>query len=149
MVGLLARRPRLAIAGLRAGLAVAAADLAKSAIKHRVTRTRPHVLIDDGRYERTAGGDGEKPDQSFPSGHMAGTCAAAAALAHSFPRTAPYGAALALALGVSRVSKAAHWPLDVAAGAVIGLLAEFATRRVVDSAAALLGASPLPGDPAR
>ncbi|HEY8617997.1 phosphatase PAP2 family protein [Phenylobacterium sp.] len=126
-VGLLARRPRLAMSGLRMGLAVAAADLAKSALKNRLTRTRPHVLLDEGVYRRSAGGADDKPAQSFPSGHMAGTSAAAAALARSFPRSAPVGAVLAGALGVSRVSKGAHWPLDVAAGALVGLAAEAAT----------------------
>jgi membrane-associated phospholipid phosphatase len=126
-VGVLTRRSRLAISGVRVGLAVVAADLVKSGLKNRLTRTRPHVLLDDGVYRRAAGGSDQKPSQSFPSGHMAGTAAAAAALARSFPATWPAGLALATALGVSRVSKGAHWPLDVAAGALIGLATEAAT----------------------
>ncbi|HEY8572234.1 phosphatase PAP2 family protein [Phenylobacterium sp.] len=134
LLGAVTRRPGLAMAGLRVGLAVAAADAAKSALKKSLTRTRPNVLLDEGRYEMGPGGSDEKPAQSFPSGHMAGTTAAAAAIARSFPGTTPYGALTAAALGVSRVSKGAHWPLDVAAGAAIGLMAETATARLVASA---------------
>jgi membrane-associated phospholipid phosphatase len=122
--GLLSRRPRLFMAGVRMGAAVAAADLIKSLVKRGVTRTRPHVLLDEGRYERDLGGAEDKPEQSFPSGHMACTTAAACALARAYPATWPAGLVAALGLGWSRIKKGAHWPLDVAAGAVIGLVAE-------------------------
>ncbi|HEY0438020.1 MAG TPA: phosphatase PAP2 family protein [Phenylobacterium sp.] len=136
--GLLTRRPRLAQAGLRMGLAVGAADLAKSALKRQVRRTRPHVLMDEARYERAAEPSSEKPEQSFPSGHMAGAVAAAAALGRCYPASLRYSLPLCAVAGWSRIAKAAHWPLDVAAGAVIGLCAERTTaalfRRADDPA---------------
>ena len=126
-LGLLTRQRRLAEAGLRIGLAVGAADLAKSVLKRRGRRTRPHILMDEARYERSAEPSTEKPDQSFPSGHMAGAVAAAVALGRQYPTSLLYSLPLCGIVGWSRIAKAAHWPLDVAGGAVIGLGAECVT----------------------
>jgi membrane-associated phospholipid phosphatase len=118
--------------------AVAAADLSKRLTKSLVRRTRPHVLLDEGRYETDAGGSEEKPEQSFPSGHTACSVAAARALSRTYPAAGASAGLAAIAIGVSRIVKGAHWPLDVAGGAVIGLAAEalsaallrFARRKV-------------------
>ena len=130
ITGLVSRRPRLVEAGFRMGVAVAAADLAKSGLKRRVRRTRPHVLLDEARYERSAVGSEEKPEQSFPSGHVAAAVAAASALRHVYPGSLRYSAPLCGLLGWSRMSKGDHWPADVAAGAGIGLAADAATSWV-------------------
>jgi membrane-associated phospholipid phosphatase len=127
VAGAVSRRPRLAEAGVRMGLAVAAADAAKSVLKRVVKRTRPHVLLDEARYERSARGSREKPEQSFPSGHMAGAAAAASALRRVYPGSLRYSASLCVLLGWSRMAKGAHWPSDVAAGAGIGVAAEAAS----------------------
>jgi membrane-associated phospholipid phosphatase len=127
VAGLLSRRPRLVEAGFRMGMAVGAADLAKSGVKRLVKRTRPYVLLDQARYERSAGGSEEKPEQSFPSGHMAAAVGAISALRRVYPGSLRYGAPLCALLGWSRMAKGAHWPSDVAAGAGIGLAAEGAT----------------------
>src|SRR3954466_960647 len=54
--GLLSWNSRRARLGVSMLLAVAVADLGKRLLKGLVTRTRPHVLIDEGRYEAEAGG---------------------------------------------------------------------------------------------
>src|SRR4051812_15530709 len=73
VAGLLSWNSRRARLGVSMLLSVAAADLGKRLLKGVVTRTRPHVLLDEGRYETEAGGSEEKPEQSFPSGHVACT----------------------------------------------------------------------------
>ena len=124
VAGLAARERRLAGSGISMLAAVGAADLSKRLVKGLVRRTRPHVLLDDGRYETDAGGSEQKPEQSFPSGHTACSVAAARALSRNFPAAGAAAGTAAVAIGISRVAKGAHWPLDVAAGAVIGLAAE-------------------------
>ena len=77
--------------------------------------------------------DGED-DNSFPSGHTADAAAAAASLVHdpaSHPMSDVAGQALALATGVARWRCRKHHIGDVAAGIVIGLLAEKAVRVVL------------------
>ncbi len=73
IVGLASRDRRLTGSGISMMAALGVADLSKRLTKRLVSRTRPHVLLDDGCYESDAGGSDEKPEQSFPSGHMAGS----------------------------------------------------------------------------
>src|SRR4051812_3725082 len=56
VVGLVSWDRRWARVGVSMLLAVAAADGAKRLAKRAVKRTRPHVLLDEGRYESDAGG---------------------------------------------------------------------------------------------
>src|SRR5215218_9749343 len=48
-----------------------------------------------------------------------------------FPESRHWPMAAATALGATRVLKGAHWPLDLLAGAVIGLAAEAATSSLL------------------
>ena len=123
-LGLLMRDRRLTEAGGRMLGAVILSAALKTLVKRNVTRTRPNVLMDEGRYETAVGGDEKKPWQSFPSGHPAGATAAARALARIYPDAGWACVAAAAAMGMIRVAKGAHYPLDVAAGALVGLAAE-------------------------
>lgn len=124
VIGLASRNRRLAGSGLSMLAALAAADIGKRLTKRLVRRTRPNVLLDHGRYEKDAGGSDRKPEQSFPSGHTAGSVAVARALSRNYPRAGTATGVAALAIGVSRIAKGAHWPLDVVGGAILGLAAE-------------------------
>jgi membrane-associated phospholipid phosphatase len=105
-------------------VAIGLADVGKRIAKRVVRRTRPHILIDRGRYDADTGGSEDKQEQSFPSGHTACTVAAGRALSRHFPETTAAAGAATAIIGLSRVVEGKHWPLDVAAGAVIGLVAE-------------------------
>jgi hypothetical protein len=122
--GLLGRNRRLAETGLKSIIAVAAADAAKNAIKSGVKRTRPHVSLNEGRYERGMGGSEQKAEQSFPSGHMAGTVAFGRSLSRTYQAAGAVCGVASLGLGWSRMAKGSHWPGDILAGAVVGLAAE-------------------------
>ncbi|MEU9921560.1 phosphatase PAP2 family protein [Streptomyces griseoluteus] len=80
----------------------------------------PHDEVDD------------RPDSSsFPSGHTAAAVAFTAAVAPVWPAV---GAACSLPAGLvalERVQSGAHYPSDVAAGAVIGLASAWLTRSVL------------------
>ena len=123
-VGVASRDRRVTDCGLAMLAAIALADVGKRIVKCVVRRTRPNVLLEEGRYDADTGGSDHKPEQSFPSGHTACTVAAARSLSRHFPETMPAAAAATAVIGLSRVAEGKHWPLDVAAGAVIGLVAE-------------------------
>ena len=129
--GLVVRRPRVAEAGARMLASVLLATAMKSAIKAAVTRTRPHVMLDRGRYDAEPGGSDDKGEQSFPSGHTADAVAAARAAARAFPPAAAPAYALAAGVAVLQPAAAKHYPTDVAVGALIGVIAEALIERGV------------------
>ena len=126
VIGLAAGRPRIAEAGARALLSVLLATGAKHLIKNSVTRSRPHRLLDEHKYQRGAGGSDQKADQSFPSGHTADAVAAARAVTRALPEAALPAGVFAFLAAVAQPLRAAHYPSDVAAGAAVGFLAELA-----------------------
>lgn len=84
-VGLLLGRRRLAETGGRMLAAHLLATAIKSAIKARVVRTRPHLLVEEGDYRMHAGDENDHPVNSFPSGHTAGAVAVARAVVRGHP----------------------------------------------------------------
>jgi len=131
---------RAAQAGGRMLASFLLATAVKTGLKRLVSRTRPNVLLNEGRYEVRPLGPDEGPWHSFPSGHTAGSVSVARAAARVYPqvRGAAYAGAAAVAL--IQVPRGAHYPVDVAAGAVVGLAAEF----LVDRAARRLAPEPPP-----
>jgi undecaprenyl-diphosphatase len=73
-----------------------------------ITRIAPLVRVPSSR--------------SFPSGHTAAAFAFATGVAHGLPQAAPPLYALAAAVGYSRVHTGVHYPLDVAFGALSGVV---------------------------
>jgi len=88
---------------------------ASSILKRTCRRSRPNRRIGD--FVALL----ENPDAfSFPSGHTAVAFGVTAAMATVSLPLALLEAALASAIGFSRVYLGAHYPLDVAAGALLG-----------------------------
>lgn len=126
--GVLAGRGRVAQAGARMMAAHILANVAKRAVKDRFRRTRPNTMIDEQTYRCESGEGRDGAETSFPSGHTAGAVAVAAILAHDLPRlAAPGWGAAALVSGI-QVPRGAHYPGDVAAGAVLGWVAARVVR---------------------
>lgn len=106
-------------AWVRATVAVAAAHGGNIALKQVVRRPRPDLADLPAR--------GRTPSKlSFPSAHAASTFAAATAFGPLLPRL-PWRA-LAATMAVSRVVLGVHYPSDVVAGAVIGVVVGGAGR---------------------
>jgi membrane-associated phospholipid phosphatase len=131
-VGVVSRDRRLTDTGLAMLAAIAAADVTKRVAKNLVRRTRPKLLLDKGDYEADTGGSDDKKEQSFPSGHTACTVAAARAFSRNVPEAKAAAGVAAVAIGISRIAGGEHWPLDVLAGAVIGLAAEAFSAQFFD-----------------
>jgi undecaprenyl-diphosphatase len=73
----------------------------------------------------------EPTSASFPSGHAATSFACAATLSFMLPRyAAPVLYALAAGIAYSRVYVGVHYPIDVIAGAALGLAVATALRRL-------------------
>ena len=98
-----------------------AASVVVDVLKVSIDRQRPvgHTLVT------------EPTSSSFPSGHAATSFACAATLAPFVSRTgAVVLYVLAAGIAYSRVYVGVHYPLDVLAGAAIGLLVATALRRL-------------------
>ena len=132
--GLISGRPKLAEAGIRMLASVLLATAIKSVVKGLVSRARPHVLIEEGDYGFEPGGGGDGDWHSFPSGHTADAVAAARGLVRMFPAASAPAYGVATVIGAIQIPRAKHYPIDVAAGVVVGIVAEFA----VDVAATAL-----------
>lgn len=107
---------------------------AKNAVKNAVDRTRPQMLIEEGRYEAGRGRRPEKAYSSFPSGHTVGAVAVAQALARDYPEYRAGAYATCIAAALARIAKCDHFLSDTAAGALIGAAAEQAVSTALDAA---------------
>jgi hypothetical protein len=122
--GLLRSDSRLFRTGVRMLLAHELATLAKNLVKERVDRTRPRSAESAEDRRPTPGGNRQKDESSFPSGHTAGAVAVATAFSREYPEyRAPVLLAAAIVAG-AQVPRRAHYPSDLAAGAVIGAASE-------------------------
>lgn len=109
----------------------------KSAIKARVVRTRPHLIVEGREYDMHAGERDTHPLNSFPSGHTAGAVAVARAVVRGHPARRSSAYALAAGAALIQIPRCAHYPSDVAAGAAIGV----ATEAIVYAAEALVAST--------
>ncbi len=107
-------------------IAVALSDWSATGLKALIERPRPPV-----RYPEPKTLVPVPHDASFPSGHAATSFAAATMLSFAFPRLAPFLYVLAAAVAFSRVYVGVHYPLDVIAGAALGVLIAKALRLLV------------------
>ncbi|MBB5710073.1 phosphatase PAP2 family protein [Sphingomonas xinjiangensis] len=137
--GLVLRQPRLARAGLRMLASELVATGIKAGIKRYVARTRPHKMLEDGRYLLHPDKNAEKnegPWNSFPSGHTAGAVAVGRALSREYPQASSAAAAAAAAVGLVQLPQGNHFASDVVVGAMVGWVAEAAVNAAVNAGSA-------------
>lgn len=101
-------------------------------LKPLVARPRPYEASELFRQWWLAAGGELESDRSFPSGHTTAAMAAMTALFWMGDKRYSWTAFLfALAMGLSRLCLAVHYPTDVLAGLLVGLAAGTAAARIV------------------
>lgn len=129
--GLVADRSDLMRTGARMMAAHVLANVLKRRIKNRIRRSRPTEVVERDRYVFEPGESRNGNETSFPSGHTAGAVAVARIVAGDLPRLTLPAAGIAVLIGGVQIPRAKHYPLDVTAGAVLGLAAAWAVNRVL------------------
>jgi undecaprenyl-diphosphatase len=128
-LALLWRRPRVLVL---VAVAVLTADVLALGAKVLTGRPRPYIA-----HPEPEPLIGTPLDLSFPSGHGATAFAGATVLAVFAPRLAVPLYLLAAGIAWSRVYVGVHYPLDVIAGAILGVGVAFTllllARRLVNS----------------
>jgi undecaprenyl-diphosphatase len=136
--GILRSDPRMMRAGARMLLAHEAATHAKDMIKKRIVRSRPRHATNKSEQKPRPGRDRRKEKSSFPSGHTAGAVAVALAFSSEYPEHRQAAMRSAGLIALARVPCCAHYPTDIAAGAIIGAAAEAAVGVLLRSAIRLI-----------
>lgn len=115
-------RPPIRRLGLDTLVAHGMAAVVVQTLKHALGRARPRLIHTSNMF---AGPSFDSGMDSFPSGHTTASCAIAVVVARSFPSIAwlPYGVAALIA--ASRIIHGSHFPADVLAGVVLGVLIGF------------------------
>lgn len=117
--------------GTRMMAAHVLANVVKRRIKNRLRRSRPNHVVDKGSYVFEPGESRHGDETSFPSGHTAGAIAVARIVANDLPGLAVPAAGMAILIGAVQIPRAKHYPLDVSAGACLGLAAAWAVNRIL------------------
>lgn len=133
--GLMLRRRDMTRTGARMLLAHALATGGKTILKRSIDRARPGRALSDGEAKVGAGkGASDTEFNSFPSGHTAGAVSVAEAVARTTPQLALPARTGAAAIAGVQLPRGAHYPTDVAIGALIGWTAERLAAAIVDAA---------------
>lgn len=83
-----------------------------------IFRRRPYVA----HPEEIKPIGGKFSDSSFPSSHVASTVAILGVLSFFYPGFVPYALAVVLVVGFARLHNGMHYPSDILAGIVLGII---------------------------
>ncbi len=101
-------------------------QLSSTFIKEWVGRIRPCHALDNVRLLVDCGGG-----KSFPSSHAVNNFAAAYVITYFFQKNYVFFYIIAAIMAYSRVYVGVHYPSDILAGAVIGIMVAFLTTKVI------------------
>jgi undecaprenyl-diphosphatase len=109
--------------------AVGLPGLVATLLKRAIGRGRPETFTDAAPLVFTPNWSAF-PYQSFPSGHATTAFGFAMVVAFIWPRSLRVALACAGLVAVSRVIVGAHYPTDITAGAVLGVLGTYGVRNL-------------------
>jgi undecaprenyl-diphosphatase len=118
-VGVLGKWPVFRATGLKTLIAHGAVALLVNVLKHVIGRPRPKFMHAGTEQLGPSMANGF---DSFPSGHASASFAVAMVVSKHYPRVAGVAMGVAGVVAMSRVLRGSHFPTDVAAGAVLGVL---------------------------
>ncbi|MDA8443255.1 MAG: phosphatase PAP2 family protein [Peptococcaceae bacterium] len=120
------RRNALVVMGLAGVLAL----LLNVLLAHLWFRPRPFVTLKQGSFTQLIP---HSADSSFPSDHAAGSFGFAAGSWYRAERWVSISfTCLAVLVGVARVYVGVHWPTDVIAGVIVGIVSAVIMKRFSD-----------------
>jgi membrane-associated phospholipid phosphatase len=108
-------------------LAVGLPGLLTNLLKRLFGRARPEQFLEAGSFQFQSIFN-DWTYQSFPSGHSTTAMASAFAIGFMAPRFFRLILLIAVMTGISRVVVGMHYPTDVVAGFVVGMLGAYAVR---------------------
>ncbi len=103
--------------GLESLVALFFSQIIVHSLKRILTRERPYNIIE---HLNTFGI--VMKDYSFPSGHTAASFSIATTISLNIPRLAIFVFIIAMIVGISRIYLAVHYPTDVVAGIILGII---------------------------
>ena len=121
----------LLLAGILAGLAYVLAKWCAGRTRPFPRNLAPESPFTFHPFHNGVAGLWKADNQAFPSGHTCLAFSTAAALGMIFPRGRVPFYLIATCVGVERVLEGAHYPSDVTAGAVLGVLSAVLAARLL------------------
>ena len=113
-------------AALEMVVALVISTVVAQILKRLISRSRPYWV---SKNLNTYGID--LRDYSFPSGHTTAAFTVATTFSLYFPKLAPLFVVMALLVAVSRTYLAVHYPTDVLAGMLIGIIVGYVVHMYV------------------
>lgn len=111
-------------------LGVGLPGLVSTLLKRAIGRGRPETWTAETPLSFRSFNWSAYDYQSFPSGHSTTAFAFAAVVAFLWPRAFWPAMLFAAAIAVSRIIAGEHYPTDITAGAVLGVLGAYAVRQL-------------------